>query len=173
MKIENLSYGLCKIELCEFYKPCELFCLEPLINILRKLHKTKFLGCSRKFYHRVMYMHVAPSMDHILFNLNLPFKWILRRFEVVFWCLEWECCNFWKIDGNSFKSTNTTCIMDLIIFSLQEACETIFKGNLQYISFAFPTMQTYWFLWRTKDRILHSWPVKRSRQDHCHKVQPL
>ena len=29
------------------------------------------------------------------------------RFEAVFWCLEWEWCTFWKIDGNSFKSTNT------------------------------------------------------------------
>ena len=25
------------------------------------------------------------------------FKLILRRFQVVFWCLEWECCTFWKI----------------------------------------------------------------------------
>ena len=43
-----------------------------------------------------------------IFNLTLIclFKLILRRFEVVFWCLEWECCTFWKIDGNSFKSTN-------------------------------------------------------------------
>ena len=32
---------------------------------------------------------------------------ILRRFEVVFWCLEWECCTFSTIDGNAFKSTNT------------------------------------------------------------------
>ena len=32
---------------------------------------------------------------------------ILRRFEVAFWCLQWECYTFWKTDGNSFKSTNT------------------------------------------------------------------
>ena len=32
---------------------------------------------------------------------------ILRRLEVVFGCLEWECWSFWRIDGNSFKSTNT------------------------------------------------------------------
>ena len=37
---------------------------------------------------------------------------ILRRFEVIFKCLEWECCTFWKIDGDSFKSTNTTCFKD-------------------------------------------------------------
>ena len=75
--------------------------LSETINILRKLHKTN----PRKFYHRVMY--IAPSSGHILLNFNMPFKLILRRFEVVFWCLEWECCTFWKIDGNSFKSTNT------------------------------------------------------------------
>ena len=38
---------------------------------------------------------------------TLPFKLILRSSEVVFWCLDRECCTFWKIDGNSFKSTNT------------------------------------------------------------------
>ena len=54
-----------------------------------------------------MYIHVAPSSGHISLNCNMPFKLILRSFEVVFWCLEWECCTFWKIDGNSFKSTNT------------------------------------------------------------------
>ena len=52
-------------------------------------------------------MYIAPSSGHISLNLNMPFKLILRRFEVVFWCLKWECCTFWKIDGNSFKSTNT------------------------------------------------------------------
>ena len=29
----------------------------------------------------------------------------MRLFPVS--CLEWECCTFWKIVGNSFKSTNT------------------------------------------------------------------
>ena len=79
--------------------------LSETINFLRKLHKTNILGCPRKFYHRVMY--IAPSSGHISLNLNMLFKFVLRRFEVVFWCLEWECCTFWKIDGNSFKSTNT------------------------------------------------------------------
>ena len=36
----------------------------------------------QKNYHRFMY--IAPSSDHALLNLNLPFKLILRRFEVVF-----------------------------------------------------------------------------------------
>ena len=53
-------------------------------------------------------MYIAPSSGHISLNFNMPLKlFFLRRFEVVFWCLEWECCTFWKIDGNSFKSTNT------------------------------------------------------------------
>ena len=58
--------------------------LSETINILRKLKKKKltFLGCPRKFYHRVMY--IAPSSGHILLNLNFPFKVILRRFEVAF-----------------------------------------------------------------------------------------
>ena len=52
-------------------------------------------------------MYIAPSSGHISLNCNMPFKFILRRFEVDFWCMEWECCTFWKIDGYSFKSTNT------------------------------------------------------------------
>ena len=47
-------------------------------------------------------MYVAPSSGHISFKCNMPFKLILRRFEVVFWCLEWECCTFWKIDQWKF-----------------------------------------------------------------------
>ena len=41
------------------------------------------------------FMYIAPSNGgHSLLNLNLPFVLILRRFEVVFWCLDWECCTF-------------------------------------------------------------------------------
>ena len=50
--------------------------------------------------------HISSS-DCSLLNLILPFKVILRRIEVVFWCLKWECCTFQKIDENSFKLTNT------------------------------------------------------------------
>ena len=82
--------------------------LSETINIWRKLHKTKYFGMPPKFYHRVMY--IAPSSGHEWLNLYLPFSLILRRFEVVFWCLEWECCTFWKIEGNSFKSTNTMAL---------------------------------------------------------------
>ena len=55
-------------------------------------------------------MYIAPSCGEPLPNINLYFKLIVRRFEVVFWYLEsveYECCTFWKIDENSFKSTNT------------------------------------------------------------------
>ena len=65
----------------------------------------KFFGCPRKFSHRVMY--IAPSSGYISSNVKMPFKLILGRFEVVFWCLQWECCTFWRIDGNSFKFTKT------------------------------------------------------------------
>ena len=51
-------------------------------------------------------MYKAPSSDCSL-TLNLSFKVILRQFQVVFWCLEWECCTFQKINENSFKFTNT------------------------------------------------------------------
>ena len=37
----------------------------------------------RKFYHRVMY--IAPSIGHISLNFNMPFIFILRRFEVIFY----------------------------------------------------------------------------------------
>ena len=45
-----------------------------------KLHKTNIFGMPKKSLHRVMY--IAPSSGHILFNLNLLFKLVLRRFEV-------------------------------------------------------------------------------------------
>ena len=51
-------------------------------------------------------MYTAPSSDHSYsLTLNLPFKVILRKFEV-FWSLEWEWCTFQKIDETSLKSTN-------------------------------------------------------------------
>ena len=50
-------------------------------NFLRKLHKKNIFGMPRKFYHRVMY--IAPSSGHISLAFNMPFKLILRRFEVV------------------------------------------------------------------------------------------
>ena len=50
--------------------------------------KITFLGCPRKIYCRFMY--IAPSIGEPLIAL-------LRRFEVVLWCLEWECCTLFKI----------------------------------------------------------------------------
>ena len=40
--------------------------------------------------------YIAHSSGRSLMNLNLPFKLSLRWFEVVFWCLQWECCAFEK-----------------------------------------------------------------------------
>ena len=51
------------------------------INILRKLHKTNIGMPPPIFKHRLMY--ITPSSGHELMNLDLPFKLILRRFEVV------------------------------------------------------------------------------------------
>ena len=76
------------------------------INIMRKLHKTNIFGDAPENF-TIGLWYIAPSSGHELMNLDLPFKLILRRFEVVFWCVEWVCCTFWKINGNSFKSTNT------------------------------------------------------------------
>ena len=59
---------------------------------------TYISGSPREFYHR--FVCIAPSSDHSLLSLNLPFKVILWRFEVVFWCLEWKCCTVQKIDEN-------------------------------------------------------------------------
>ena len=39
-------------------------------------------GGGQEFYHRFMY--IAPSSDSSLLTLNLLFKVILKRFEVVF-----------------------------------------------------------------------------------------
>ena len=75
-----------------------------------------FRDAPQEFYHRFMY--IAPSSDHSLLIPNLPFKVILRKFEVVFWCLEWECCTFQKTDENSFKSSNTYT-MALIFFHIK------------------------------------------------------
>ena len=82
------------------------------INILRYLQFKTFLGCPRQFHHR--FMHIYPSSGHSFVNLNVPFKLILRTFDVAFWYLEWECCTFQKIDENWFKSTNTKFTMALI-----------------------------------------------------------
>ena len=58
-----------------------------------------------ELYHR--FMHKSPYSDHSWLILNLPFKVIVQRFKLVFWCLERECCTFQMIDENSFKSTDT------------------------------------------------------------------
>ena len=53
------------------------------LNLIGFVHKVLMNSKSlvNHFYHRFMY--IAPSSGEPLPNLNLPFKWILRRFEVV------------------------------------------------------------------------------------------
>ena len=65
------------------------FVLSENINILlicnnKKQKKNYNFGGPRELYHRFMYM--ASSSGRSLLTFNLPFKVILRMFEVVFWC---------------------------------------------------------------------------------------
>ena len=52
-------------------------------------------GGRQKFYHRFMY--IASPSHYSWLTLNMPFRVILRRFEVVFWCIEWECWLFKRL----------------------------------------------------------------------------
>ena len=72
---------------CQYFEEFENKLIKKLI---------KFSAGPQIFYHRCVY--IAPSSDHSLLTSNLLFTVILRKFEVVFWCLEWECCTFQKID---------------------------------------------------------------------------
>ena len=88
-----------------------------VLLILKAIHLIFFFVWNHYFFEKennfrnapenfTMFMHIAPSSDHSLLTLNLPFNVILRKFEIVSRCLEWEWCTFQKIDENSFKSTN-------------------------------------------------------------------
>ena len=57
--------------------------LSETINILRKLHKTNIFRMPPKILPYSL-MYIAPSSGHILLNLNIPFKFILGRFEFFF-----------------------------------------------------------------------------------------
>ena len=76
----------------------------------------------REFYHRLMYK--APSSDHSLLTLNLPFKVILRKFDVVFWCLYREndarLKNGWK-----FIHFHLYYTIDLIMCSLFQGADFV------------------------------------------------
>ena len=69
--------GFVKFILFMNSKSCKLFCLKSSIFGEKK---QKNLGCPQEFYHR--FMCKAPSSGHSLLNLNVPFKVILRKFEV-------------------------------------------------------------------------------------------
>ena len=86
-------------------------------------------------------MYIAPSSGHKLLNLDLPFKLILRRCEVIFWCLEWECCTFKKIDGNSFKSTNTISGVSKKSWYFWIVCQI---KNMKYFRDIFIPMDGWW-----------------------------
>ena len=134
--------------LYEFQKPCESFRLKPIFwkNCITLI----FSGCPRNVYHRVMY--IAPSSGHTVLNLNLPFKVVLRRFEVVFWYLEWECCTFWKINGNSFKSTNTINVHVYMYMALKlrnDSFSKCGKYSQERVDFV-PLFLYQWNIWFKK-----------------------
>ena len=120
-------------------------------------------------------MYIAPSSGHISLNFNMPFKLILRRFEVVFWCLEWECCTFWKTDGNSFKSTNTVTMALRIIYKLTLGYITLqTKMTLQYnmnpifmIKWGPAAWSTLYFSWTTTHVSLYPTVDIPQSQDIC------
>ena len=101
--------------------------------------KLTFSGCPINFT-KVMY--IAPSSGDILLNLNLLFKVMLRRFVVVFWCLEWEiweCCNFerlMEIHSNPLILYSQTGFK-IISFSLKaqanKGSSTVFRSSLHYV----------------------------------------
>ena len=72
-----------------------MFCLESFMNskslvrcfawnhqCLENFEDFFLGGCTQEFYHR--FLCTTPSCDHSWLTLKLPFKIILRKFEVVF-----------------------------------------------------------------------------------------
>ena len=91
-------------------------------------------GCPEEFNHRFMY--IAPSSDCSLVTPHLPFKVILQRFKVVFWCLEWKCCTFQKIDENSFQSTNMLLKSDVTSPDHVVRCRGSQECGSRFVNFA-------------------------------------
>ena len=79
-----------------------------------------------------IFMYIAPSNDRSLLTLALPFKVIQRRFGVVFWCLEWECCTFQTSVENRFKFTKTMALK--VLGKSVGLCITTKKKDQLYIS---------------------------------------
>ena len=68
--------------------------LSETINMLRNLQKIHIFGVPREFYHSFIY--IVPSSDHSLLTLNMPFKVMLKRFEVVF-MFGVKMLHFWRL----------------------------------------------------------------------------
>ena len=106
--------------------------LSETINILRNLQKQTFLGCPREFCH--MFIYIAPSRGHSLLTPSLPFKVILRRFEVVFWCLEWDCvADWWKFI--QIHQYYTTALMKWADFSFlfSKAFDNLYRWRTWFV----------------------------------------
>ena len=98
------------------------------------LHIFFWVQCSFKAY-------IAHSSGRSLMNLNLPFKSILRWFEVVFWCLQWECCAFEK-DWWKFIQIRKYYTMALITKLLLSSFP-LFLLNIFLCLSLFPVMQNF------------------------------
>ena len=89
-----------------------------------------FSGYPRKFHHRVMYMYIAHSRVIFLFNLNSPFKLILRRFEIAFLMSRVRMLHFLQDWSWKFIQIHQNHIMALItchhVLSLQVAMSIYF-----------------------------------------------
>ena len=115
--------------------------LSEIIKILRNLHPpkkikpTQFLGCLQKYCHTCRFIYIAPSSNCSLVTLTLPFQVILRRFEVLFWCMGWECCIFQTNDENSFQSTKYYTMALVVKVPRGACCGYGFKFNDQYCDF--------------------------------------
>ena len=98
------------IEFHEFYKPCEL------------KHTPTY---PRKVYQ--VYVHGSLFSDEPLPNINLPFKWTVRRFEIVFWCLSENAALFERL----IKSHSNPPILNYgfkgIVMTLLQ-CSSIHNG---------------------------------------------
>ena len=90
---------------------CSMTCLhdhDQILEFLRKIFLGGFQIYQNYLWELHRFMYIAYSSNHSLITLNLPFKVILRMFEVIFWYLECEYCTFQMTDENSFRSTQTT-----------------------------------------------------------------
>ena len=73
-------------------------------------------------------MYIAPSSGHISLNLNMPVKFILKRFQIVFWRLEWNAALFERL----MEIHSNQPILDYAALLWQKEASDI-PSNLSYL----------------------------------------